>query len=132
MTGLKTDGSTKLRAIDDFTRSGINARTWPSEKLQYEALDTMMEFLRQSHSTLGCNLKLWKSDIDSAYRRIPVAAESKDNAWIVFKTARSFVAARHYALPFGSVASVHHWDRIGRFACSSVRVRDCQTLVCVR
>ena len=38
---------------------------------------------------------------------------SLDCAWIAFMHDGEAVACQHRALPFGSVASVHHWDRVG-------------------
>ena len=113
--GEKPDGSMKIRAIDDFTRSGINSITWPAEKLHYEAIDALVGTLRHTKHLVGPKIKLWKADIKSAYRLVPVAPESSDESWITFKARGKLVALRHYAMPFGSVASVHNWDRIGEF-----------------
>jgi len=35
---------------------------------------------------------------------------------VVFKVNDNVVVARHLAMMFGSVASVHHWERVGEFA----------------
>jgi len=56
---------------------------------------------------------LFKADIDSACRRVPVLAEHRKHAAVVFKTAEGTVMSEHYALPFGSVGSVYGWDSIG-------------------
>ena len=56
---------------------------------------------------------IWKADIDSAFRRIPIAAEQRQFAWIAFSTYGGTYLAEHKSMPFGSVASVHCWDRIG-------------------
>lgn len=109
----RNDGSIKLRAVDDFTRSGCNAATAPTEKLHYENLDYFVAALRAARAHLGDDLGLWKADIDSAYRRIPVAPEHRSFAWIAFLHKHRSAFAQHLCLPFGSVASVHHWDRIG-------------------
>ena len=119
--GTRADGSVKLRAIDDMTRSGLNAITWASEKLQYEAFDAMLGCIREAHACHGPKLRLWKADVDSAYRRVPVEESSQNDAWIVFMRNNQPVAARHFALPFGSIASVHNWDRIGELLKAIVR-----------
>ena len=75
--GLKADGSLRIRPIDDLTRSGCNAATSPSEKLQYESLDTLLAVGRAAGEAFGHDLSLWKADIASAYRRIPVAPEHR-------------------------------------------------------
>ena len=56
---------------------------------------------------------MWKADIDSAYRRVPVKMEHRPFAAITFVRNGTTVVSVHNALPFGSVASVHGWDRIG-------------------
>ena len=136
---MKADGSRKVRPIDDMTRwahdpasapracarnvclrvrSGCNAATAPGEKLEYETLDLLQQAMRKTAQGLSANdpgvgLSLWKADIDSAFRRIPIKPEHRDFAWICFKYNDHVVAARHLALMFGSVASVHHWERVG-------------------
>ena len=115
--GLKPDGSVKVRPVDDFTRSGCNAATEPTGTLVYESIDALLASIRAAkHSTdaeAGCKLALWKADIDSAYRRIPIAPEHRHLAWVAFVFDGQALVAQHAALPFGSVASVHHWDELG-------------------
>jgi len=120
--GTKADGTPKFRPIDDFTRSGCNAATIPGEKLVYESLDHFLAALRLANACLGGSLSMWKADIDSAYRRIPVLPAHRQFAWVAFLCGGSACAVQHFALPFGSVASVHHWNRVGaELACKSMR-----------
>ncbi len=111
--GTRPDGSEKLRAVDDFTRSGCNPATVVTERLKYDSGDTFLALLRAARKHLGHDLCLWKADIDSAYRRIPVDPSDREFAWVAFLRNGTPVAAQHVGLPFGSVASVHHWDRVG-------------------
>ena len=111
--GLKPDGSQKLRAVDDFTASGCNPAAAPTEKLKNDTLDTYVEVLRHAHVHFGANLTNWKADIDSAYRRVPVAPRHRDFAWIAFKHNGVKYISQHFCLPFGSMPAVHHWDRVG-------------------
>ena len=119
--GVKADGAPKLRPIDDFSRSGCNAVTFPAEKLVYESLDSFTAALRRAHGRLGCKMGLWKADIDSAYRRIPVHPAHGQHGWIVFLLHGQAWASQHKGLPFGSVASVHHWNRVGALLCALAR-----------
>lgn len=112
--GLRADGTPKLRPVDDFTSSGCNIATFPGEKLVYESLDHFLAALRRAGDLMGDGLSMWKADIDSAYRRIPVLPAHRPFAWVVFLWAGCAFAAQHVGLPFGSVASVHHWNRIGQ------------------
>lgn len=111
--GVRADGSPKLRAVDDCSRSFCNSAVVATERLHYDGLDTFLAALRQARCKWGLELEMWKADIDSAYRRIPVAPEHRRFAWVVFKRCNVPLAVQHFCLPFGSVASVHNWDRIG-------------------
>ena len=102
-----------MRPIDDMTRSGCNASTTTVEKLKYESMDSYLALLREMGKKVGKDLELWKADIDSAFRRIPVMPSRHEFAYIVFKTQSGCKIAKHLGLPFGAVSSVHHWERIG-------------------
>ena len=75
----------KIRPVDDYSRSGINMATAPSEKLHYEGLDHAIAGFTEVQSRLGSKLKLWKADIDSAFRRVPLKPQVRWAAAIAFK-----------------------------------------------
>ena len=54
-----------------------------------------------------------QADIDSAYRRVPVAPAHRWTTAITFQCNGETYVSTHYALPFGGTASVHGWHRIG-------------------
>ena len=71
-----------------------------------------------------------QADIDSAFRRVPVAPDHRWACGVAFRVndqvsrlflhvglSHSFpcqvMVAQHFALPFGAVASVHAWERVG-------------------
>lgn len=59
-------------------------------------------------------MKLYKADIDSAYRRVPIRPDQRHLAAVVFKdTDGNIMVSEHATLPFGSVGSVYGWDRVG-------------------
>jgi hypothetical protein len=62
---------------------------------------------------LQASLAMWKADIDSAFRRIPIKKSHRDLAWTAWRTGNKVGMAKHYCMPFGAIASVHYWDRIG-------------------
>ena len=113
LAGTKDNGEPKLRAIDDFSRSMINSATSASEKLRCDSLDEFFAVLRKTATSFQGKLTLFKADIDSAYRRVPVLAEHRKHAAIAFKTAKGTVMSEHYAIPCGSVGSVYGWDSVG-------------------
>ena len=60
---------------------------------------------------------MFKADIDSAFRRLPVAPTHRRYACVAFLAEGSLRIMRHNAMPFGAIASVVHWDRIGAILC---------------
>jgi hypothetical protein len=113
--GLRSDGTPKLRAVDDETACGTNSTSQPSARLRCDGADALVTvalfFLLLTGEVPG----FWKADVDKAYRRIPVAPEHRWLLWVVFQHKGQRWLARHNAMPFGCVASVHAWDRVGAF-----------------
>ena len=81
--GVKPDGSIKLRPCDDETRSGTNGCTEPSEKLHNDGVDLLIATVVAFVCSCGVAPSLWKADIDSAYRRIPICPEHGERALII-------------------------------------------------
>ena len=115
------DGTTKLRPIDDFSRSGCNRATTVTEKLKYDSLDILIEALEQAHAKIGHVLHIWTVDIDSAFRRIPILPEHRQYAWVALRAQGMNIAYQHVTMPFGSVSSVHNWDRQGALLRAAAR-----------
>ena len=114
LVGTRPDGTLKIRAVDNFTASMCNKCTIPTEKLKYETLDIFFNALRLLVSTVGDDLGIWKADVDSAFRRVPIKPEHRGYACVAFKPTKDVIAiAQHMTMPFGSIGSVHGWDRIG-------------------
>jgi hypothetical protein len=78
-----------------------------------DSIDHLVAAIVIFKALAGCVPGLWKADIDSAYRRIPVAPEHRWAAWIAFIVGGVPMAAGHLALMFGGIGSVHGWDRVG-------------------
>ena len=109
----------------------MNACTAVGEKLKYENLDLYLQVIRSMHGARGHGLKLWKADIDSAFRRataregrmpscvpllrrrIPLLPEHRQYAHIAFRRHGQVFVSKHLACMFGAVSSVHHWERVG-------------------
>ena len=119
----------------------VNLCTTVREKLRCDTLDMLFEVLvmfmalLQVHSTAARKPKaitfvtccvqgpcsLWKADINAAYKRIPLLPAHRQFARVVHATVRGMMTAQHYSMPFGAIAAVHAWDRIGAqepFACA--------------
>ena len=61
----------------------------------------------------GVNPAMWKRDISSAFRRVPIFVEHLDLAWIVWLCAGLTWTAGHVGMPFGTVSAVYAWHRVG-------------------
>ena len=61
----------------------------------------------------GATPALWKMDIDSAFRRVPLKMEHCWASWVVFMCKGKAYASQHKACPFGASSSVHAWERVG-------------------
>ena len=55
---------------------------------------------------------LYKADIDSAFRRIPIQPSHRRYARVVMQASGVVHAATHLTMMFGSIASVHAWHRV--------------------
>lgn len=105
----------KIRGVDDLTASGVNPCCRPMERLSTEGIDRLFVICRDLVA-FDCSVPLlWKADIDSAYRRIPIAKSHRWAARVAFACDGHVYTSEHIAMPFGAIGSVHAWDRIGEF-----------------
>ena len=87
--GLKPDGSAKIRAVDHMSWSAshgqkrkrkrsqikeesINGHCVVPEKVSHDHLDKLLLLLRLVFMLSGVVPWLWKADVDSAFRRVPL------------------------------------------------------------
>ena len=73
----------------------------------------LVECMKRLARQGGIAPALWKADIDSAYRRIPLKPEHRWAAWSAFVVAGVTMVSGHLTMPFGAVAAVHAWNRVG-------------------
>ena len=109
----------------------------PTERLRCDTLDAFLELIMVMCAALGVcaasgdlglaytvlhvpvflqdQLEIWKADIDSAFRRLPIKPAHRNFAWVAWRVDEIRMAiAQHFSMPFGAIASVHFWDRIGQ------------------
>ena len=111
--GLKADGSQKVRCVDSCTESGVNPCTQATEHLMPDGLDVLFEVMRWFAVVMCVIPHVLKVDVDSAFRRVPVAPQDRWAAYIAFLYKGDIKLAGHLAMPFGASSSVFAWDRIG-------------------
>ena len=107
-----------MRSVDHMTQSQVNASTVMMEKMGHDTLDVLIEIMRSMMVDSTDALSMYKADIDSAYRRIPLRPEHRCYATIAFKHKSMVLLLQHMATPFGAVSSVHNWERVGALICA--------------
>ena len=119
----RSDGAIKYRAIDHLSWSpghgkkrkagSVNGATVVEDKIQHDTLDELLDamqlFVEVTHE-IPC---MFKADIDSAFRRVPVQPWFRQFCGVVFRHQGRVFFSHHFALPFGALASVLAWERIG-------------------
>ena len=111
--GVKEDGAPKIRVVDDESRGGVNAACQPVERLQLDGADVLVDAIRYFRDRHGHAPALFKADVDSAYRRIPIAPEHRWAAYSTYVHDGNTWVTGHLAMMFGALAAVFGWDRVG-------------------
>ena len=108
----------KVRPIDNFRGSFVNAACGVSEKVEVDSVDRILEAIL---ACLSARLpasphprlvgRTW--DLKSAYKQLAVRADHRDLAWIAVHDpeANAVRCAQMNSMPFGAVASVHAFLR---------------------
>ena len=135
----KSDGTRKCRAVDNFSWSpgnpkywqgnskkrqkvdSVNGATFTAEKMHHDTLDALVDAMRMHVKLCGTVPAIFKVDIDSAFRRVPLRPSDRWAAGVAFKVGQDVYVSRHAACPFGAVASVHNWERLGVGVCFIAR-----------
>ena len=69
----------------------------------------------------GCHPQLWKRDIESAFRKLPIQENQLDLSYVVFLVNCVPYVAHHLAMPVGTTNAVHAWHRVGTMLSTSLR-----------
>ena len=106
----------KIRCIDDFSMSSVNACVQSCESPKPHTLDVFAAMCAHVMSVMDGST-LWKGrtfDLTGAYRQCAVHPESYQHSHImvVEPATGKLVAFRMKALPFGAVKSVHSFLRV--------------------
>ena len=103
----------RVRCIDDFTASFINAATAPGESIHHDTLDVLVTLLH-SASEDRRPVRFSEDDFVGAYKTFPLRLQDLELAVAVRRDASSSPRTLQlHCCPFGAVASVHAWHRFG-------------------
>ena len=115
--GIKQDkgnGIAKVRCIDDYHRSKVNATTDVRGRIRLGKISDMIAFLQRAKKMHPRQrFRILKSDFQSAYRMCPINPDHKRFAVFEVKAPSGSRCYRHPAMPFGAVAAVYAWDALG-------------------
>ena len=122
----KEDGRIQVRPIEHFSWSGghegraskqrrkeesVNGYTFPKEKMRTQTLDYLWTAMALFVQTLGELPCLFKADINSAFRRIPICNKDRWACGVAFRWLEQIFVSMHHSCPFGAIGSVHAWGR---------------------
>ena len=113
MSQVDSKGVSKVRCVDDFKESMVNDACTVAWKIRMGRISDL-EFVARTLAAVGEPLALLKSDFKAAYRLLPIATSHVDLARVIFRDFNGVVwSSTQLAMPFGGVASVFSWDRLG-------------------
>jgi len=101
----------KIRMIDDFLASLVNAAASVGERIQHDHLDVLVSLARQiGHG----RLRFRKCDFANAFKTLPLRNEELFLAVAALLGEDGEVwALQLLSCPFGAIGSVHAWHRFG-------------------
>ena len=135
--GVKPDGSAKVRAVDhmswsmkgnarkrsrkDMKADSVNGHYVPKASVTHDHLDDLRAAMRLHVDTFHEQPWLFKADIDSAFRRVPVQESHKWATGVAYLVKDQPMIAFHHGMPFGATSSVIAWHRIGELLTALAR-----------
>ena len=102
----------KVRSVDDFTASLINALTSVGEAIRHDSLDVLVEIYRRL-GRKNRNVRFRKEDFVGAFKALPLKSDHLHLAVTAWMSAGGVRTAQLFAAPFGALSSVHAWHRFG-------------------
>ena len=131
----KPDGSCKIRPVDNFSwsRSGgrckkrrkldsVNGEFHNERTIRHDNIHALGTCMRAFWTIVSVVPSLFKIDVDSAYRRIPVRPADWWATGIACKVDSSIFVAQHFTAPFGAASSNIGWEQVGDLIAKIVRV----------
>ena len=102
----------RTQIVDHETESWVNEATRPCDKIRNDTLGILV-FVLTFLFAMGELPRMWKRDISSAFRRVPILSAHLDLAHVVWMYAGTLYSAGHLGMPFGTVSAVYAWYRVG-------------------
>ena len=101
--------------IDDFAESEVNDACEIGRRIRMGRISDISASVRSLSAAGHMDLVLGKSDFSAAYRGFPVLESNLGlSSVLVRKADGSLHVSAQLAMPFGSVAAVYAWNRVGQ------------------
>ena len=98
--------------MDHATESLLNGATRMQSKLVFEGIQFLLAMVLTVFAA-NIGVQMWKREASNAFRRVPVAAEHLDLAWVIWSSMGIIWTAQHRGMPFGTVSAVVAWHHVG-------------------
>ena len=125
-------GKPKIRCIDDFLASLVNGATSVYHRIRMDGIPMLLLLLSTLMTIIpSATVLLCKSDFSAAYRSLPILTAHLAFSDILFYDSKlqGWRIATQFAMPFGAVAAVYAWDRIGAAVTAILRHLFCFPLL---
>ena len=99
----------------------MNGCTHIPETIKHDHLDDLVAVLKRSRALFAELPSMFKADIASAYRRMPIQPDHAWAAGVMYRYQGQVMFSKHFSSPFGASSSVYNWERVGRFFCALAR-----------
>ena len=110
----------RFRMVDDEIEGTANWATWSTQRTQTDDIDTMV-FMLMSFAVLLIPITMYKPDVKSAFRRLPVAARHWIYSTIIYNHDGKVWSSTHKSCNLGAISSVWAWHRVSNVALAICR-----------
>ena len=114
-------GAWRTRTVDHFSESWVNQATTSTWTTVCEDLATLHKLL-MTYMKNGKEPQMWKQDIASAYRKVPLDVdEAEEFCGVVFSHQGKLYVSYHKAASVGAMSSVQNWHRVANLLAAIMR-----------
>ena len=124
--GLKPNGDTKVRAVDNMSwssdvgrrpprkraKQSINGCSEIPECIRHHHLDDLLAAIQLFRELMDCIPGLFKADVNAIFRRLPLNPDHQWAVAVAYKRADTIMVSLHNACMFGAYSSVYNWERL--------------------
>ena len=113
--------SSKKRSRKEVKAGSVNGHSAQSFAIKHDHLDGLVADAIAFKRITGEEPSLWKADVDSAFRRVPLCGEHQWAAGVAYLFQNIVYVAIHKAMPFGATSAVVAWHRVGALIAAVAR-----------